>query len=81
MKKKKKAGDCSLCGYVKGATIGFEPLTAEEKNILIQNGYELDLNIFDEEIARFKTRSDYSSARFQLHQLHKVKHKKPQKQS
>jgi len=57
------------CGYVPGATTGYDPLTPVERQTLLGYGYEIDTNVHGDEIARPLGRRAYNTARFELHQI------------
>jgi len=60
---------CKGCGYVRGATTGYPPLTAAEREALLGCGYELDKNVHGDEIARPTKGAGFNTARFELHQV------------
>lgn len=60
---------CKGCGYVRGATTGYPPLTTVEREALLRCGYELDKNVHGDEIARLPKKSNFNTARFELHQV------------
>ena len=60
-------GKCKLCGYNRGCTTGYKPLTPEEQNILHDAGYELSKNVLGDEIATLKGTYRSHTARFALH--------------
>lgn len=57
-----------MCGYVRGATTGYLRLSAEERNSLAQHGYEVDINVHGDEIAR-QGKNGFNSARYELHRV------------
>jgi len=62
--------ECPGCGYVHGATAGYPKLTQEEHLALWKAGFELDVNIHGDQIARrtdIPNRHFNNSARFELH--------------
>jgi hypothetical protein len=61
---------CPRCGYVPGATTGYEPLTDVERRQLEQAGYVLTQNIFGEDLARPEVGGyGFNTARFWLHRV------------
>lgn len=59
---------CPRCGYVPGATTGYDPLTPEERRLLEQSGFILTQNIFGEDLARPEVGGyGFDTARVWLH--------------
>lgn len=62
--------DCPTCGYVRGATTGYDKLTKQERAFLESMGCVIEMNAIGEEIARLGPRDSYSCARGVLHHVY-----------
>ena len=72
--KKPRLG-CKKCGYVPGATVGYDLLTDAERDFLEGAGVRVDKNVLGDEIASLPGRNDFYTARWVLHRLGCEKHK------